>query len=75
MKDASEKIQTQVAMRPFRPFSIETRAGTLISVTRPEWFHEWPEGDGEFVVFLHGGYSLLNYRDITGTILVEGPAE
>jgi hypothetical protein len=72
--NATDKIRTQLALRPFRVFSIETSAGTLVTVQTPEWFHEWPDGEGEFAVFLRGGYSLLNYRDV-GTVLVEGPNE
>ena len=69
----ADKIHQQLAVRPFRPFWIHTKAGTQIRVGKPEWYWEPEGGHGEFVVFDTRGCSFLNYRDVTSMIIVEVP--
>ena len=67
----AEKIHEQLTRRPFRPFWVHTTGGNQIRVERPDWFLEVPDSGGEFAVFGHQGYALLNYRDVSSLIVVE----
>ena len=67
------QIQKQLALRPFRPFWLETTGGNQIRVVRSEWFYSIPDSNGEFWVFSEGVGYMLNYRDILDNIMVEGP--
>lgn len=66
-----EQIHKQMAMRPFRPFLIETSGGTLVRVSRPEWIYFPPE-TGHFVVFEGAAASYIAYRDVR-SVLIEQP--
>jgi hypothetical protein len=66
-----EQIHKQAALRPFRPFQIETSGGTLIRVSRPEWIYFPPE-TGHFVVFEGAVGSYISFRDVR-SVLVEQP--
>lgn len=71
----AEKIHRQLALRPFRPFWIETKSGAQLRVERPEWFFEPPDGLGEFAIFDLLGYTLLNFRDVTSVVGIENPKQ
>jgi hypothetical protein len=72
MKDLAQ-LKKQLAMRPFRPFWLETSGGTRIRVSRPDWFIEVPERWGTFIVFGEGFVSHSHYADLTELIEVEDP--
>jgi hypothetical protein len=72
MKDLTQ-LKKQLAMRPFRPFWLETSGGTRIRVGRPDWFIEVPERWGTFIVCGEGYVSHAHYGDLTDLIEVEDP--
>lgn len=67
----SHWLRKQVALRPFRPFQIETSGGTPIRVSRPEWIYFPPE-TGHFVVFEGAVGSYISFHDVR-SVLVEQP--
>lgn len=66
-----EQIQKQIAMRPFRPFLIETSGGTSVRVAKPELIYFPPEL-GYLAVFEGAVTSLINFKDIR-SVLIEQP--
>jgi hypothetical protein len=72
MKNLTQ-LKRQLAMRPFRPFWLETSGGKRIRVSRPDWFIEVPERWGTFIVFGEGFVSHAHYGDLTDLIEVEDP--
>ena len=77
MKDL-QQLHQQLAYRPFRPFLLETVAGSRIEVLRPDWFVEVPSGDGRterFVVFHEGFVTLGHFSDLTDLIQAQDKSQ
>jgi hypothetical protein len=68
-----EKINAQLALRPFRPFQVETTGGNRIRVIKPEWCLVVPDR-GETVIFGESGeVYVIRLADLLDAIVVEGP--
>jgi hypothetical protein len=68
-----EKINAQLALRPFRPFQVETTGGNRICVARPELCLVAPSV-GEMVIFGEAGeVYVIRLTDLLDSIVVEGP--
>jgi hypothetical protein len=71
MKDLAN-LRQQLAYRPFRPFWLETIAGTRIRVLRAEWFVEVPSRTS-FVVFDEGFVTVGRFSELTELVQIEQP--
>lgn len=72
MKDFLQ-LHECLSYRPFRPFWLETIAGTRIKIEKAEWFLELVDAPDRFIVLHSGFVTFGHFSELTDLIQMEDP--